>query len=69
MISIWEWHVVFLEAYPEKSKDELLAKEAHYIRIMQRVIKNIPMETKKMYRNDNKKRGSETKKSMVVCLS
>ena len=54
--------IVLVEAYPCNSKDELRAKEAHYIRNFECVNKNIPDRTYKEYYADNKNKIAERKK-------
>jgi hypothetical protein len=46
--------IVLLESYPCNSKDELSAKEAHYIRTLKCVNKCVPLRTKKEYRQECK---------------
>jgi hypothetical protein len=46
--------IVLVEAYPCNTKDELTAREAHYIRNFECVNKNIPDRTIKEWRKDNK---------------
>jgi hypothetical protein len=47
-------NIVLIELCPCKSKDELSAKEAHYIRTLECVNKCIPGRTQKQYVEDNK---------------
>jgi ribosome-interacting GTPase 1 len=47
-------HIILLELCPCNSKDEMNAKEAHYIRTLTCVNKNIPGRTDKQYREDTK---------------
>ena len=46
--------IVLVENYPCNSKNELHAREAHYIRSMKCVNKVIPLRTKKEYYEDTK---------------
>jgi ribosome-interacting GTPase 1 len=46
--------IVLIESFPCSSKDELIAKEAHYIRTLECVNKVIPKRTNKEYKEDNK---------------
>jgi hypothetical protein len=46
--------IVLVEAYPCNTKDELRAREAHYIKNFECVNKNIPNRTIKEWREDNK---------------
>jgi len=46
--------IILLELYPCNSKDELSAKEAHYIKTLNCVNKVIPGRTQKQYVQDNK---------------
>ena len=48
--------IVLLESYPCNSKDELTAKEAHYIKTNDCVNKIVPQRSSKEYREDNKER-------------
>ena len=45
--------ITLLESFPCNSKDELLSREAHYIRTLKNVNKYIPLRTKKEWRMDN----------------
>lgn len=47
-------NIVLIELSPCNSKDELSAKEAHYIKTLKCVNKNIPGRTQKQYVQDNK---------------
>ena len=49
-----DYNIILLESYPCKSKDELLARERHYIELLECVNKNIPSRTKKEWYEDNK---------------
>ena len=46
--------IVLIESVNAKSKDELYAKEAHYIKSMCCINKFIPLRTPKEYRDDKK---------------
>jgi hypothetical protein len=46
--------IILLELVNAKSKDELISREAFFIRSLKCVNKNIPDRTKKEYREDNK---------------
>ena len=46
--------ITLLESYPCNSKDELAAREAHYIKSMSCVNKYVPLRTKQDYREDNR---------------
>jgi len=46
--------ITLLENFPCESKDELRAKEAYYIRILQCVNKCVPGRTKAQYKNDHR---------------
>jgi hypothetical protein len=48
--------IVLLELVNVNSKEELHQREAHYIRTLKCVNKNIPSRTKKEYREDNKEK-------------
>lgn len=54
--------IVLIENYPCESKDELRAREAHYIKSFECVNKNIPGRTDKEYREDNKNKIAERDK-------
>ena len=45
--------ITLLESFPCISKDELHAREAHYIRLLKNVNRCIPLRTKKEWRIDN----------------
>jgi hypothetical protein len=46
--------IVLLEDCPCESKDQLSAREAHYIRTLECVNKTIPLRTRAEYRQDNR---------------
>jgi hypothetical protein len=46
--------IVLLESFPCNSKDEAHSKEAHYIKTLDCVNKNIPNRTKKEWRDEHK---------------
>ena len=46
--------IVLLENCPCETKDQLSAREAHYIKTLTCVNKNIPLRTHKEYREDNR---------------
>ncbi len=52
-------NIILLELCPCKSKDELNAKEAHYIRTLKCVNKVIPGRTQKQYIEENKNKIKE----------
>jgi hypothetical protein len=54
--------IELLENYPCNSKDELNAREGHYIRTLNCVNKNITGRTRKEYNEDNKEKILEYKK-------
>ena len=54
--------IVLLESVDAKSKDELLAREAHYIKTMKCVNKVVPLRTYKEYKADNRDHILELKK-------
>jgi hypothetical protein len=47
-------HTILVATFPGRSKDELTAREAHYIKTIKCVNKVIPMRTRAEYRTDNK---------------
>jgi bifunctional DNA-binding transcriptional regulator/antitoxin component of YhaV-PrlF toxin-antitoxin module len=47
-------HIILVKSFPCASKDELTAREAHYIKTIKYVNKVIPMQTREEYRTDNK---------------
>ena len=49
-------NILLIESVNANSKDELHARENHYIKSLKCVNKNIPSRTNKEYRNDNKER-------------
>ena len=49
-------NILLIESVNANSKDELHAREKHYIKKMKCVNKVIPSRTKKEYKNDNKER-------------
>lgn len=51
--------IVLVENYPCKTKDELTAREAYYIKNFECVNKYVPNRTRKEYLEDNKERISE----------
>ena len=46
--------ITLIESFPCDSRDELTAREAHYIKSMQCVNKVVPMRTRQEYREDNR---------------
>ena len=56
--------IVLLESVDAKSKDELLAREAHYIKTMKCINKVIPLRTRQQYKEDNKERITEYRLSI-----
>jgi hypothetical protein len=75
--------IVLVEEFPCENKQQLVAREAHYIRTHECVNKCIPNRTKKQYREDNrdtikskleqyrkdnKEYISEQKKQTMVCV-
>ena len=52
-------NIILLEAFICNTKDELHAREAHYIKTINCVNKNIPNRTMKQYIEDNKDKLSE----------
>jgi hypothetical protein len=51
--------IILLENVPCRTKEELVAREAHYIRTMKCVNKVTPNRTKEEYRNDNREKKRE----------
>lgn len=48
--------ITLIESFPCNSKDEVHAREAHYIKTLECVNKNIPLRTRKEYYEDNKEK-------------
>ena len=55
-------NIILLENSPCNSKDQLIAKEAYYIRLLPCINKNIPGRAQKEYKNENKEHIKETDK-------
>jgi hypothetical protein len=58
--------IVLLESCPCESKDELHAREAHYIRTIQCVNKMIPQRTQQEYKLDNQEKIKEDGKQYYI---
>jgi len=56
------YDISLLESYPCNTRDELKAREKHYIKTMECVNKNIPLRSKSEYHQDNKEKIAEKKK-------
>jgi hypothetical protein len=54
--------IVLIEDYPCNSKEELFARERHWINISKCVNKNLPCRTNKEWREDNKEKIKENQK-------
>ena len=54
--------IILLESVSSNSKDVLLSRKAHYIKILKCVNKIIPLRTSKEYREENKEKLKEYKK-------
>ena len=54
--------ITLIEFVNANSKDELLSREAYYIRNTNCINKQIPLRTKKQYRQDNKEKIKDIKK-------
>ena len=54
--------ITLIELVNANSKDELLSREAYYIRNTNCINKQIPLRTKKQYRQDNKEKIKDIKK-------
>ena len=61
-IGIEHFHIELIENYPCESKDQLRAREGHYIREMATLNKRIETRTDKEWREDNKEYIQEWKK-------
>ena len=62
IIKTGQYRIELIESFPCDSRDELNAREGHYIRQMDCVNKVIPGRTKKEYRENNREKISELKK-------
>jgi hypothetical protein len=60
-------HIVLLETCPCESKQKLHEREAHGIKRILNVNKNIPGRTRKMWYEEHKEKISEKGKAIVVC--
>jgi len=54
ILELGNYKIVLIELYPCNSKDELIARERHYIENLDCLNKHIPGRTKKEYYQDNK---------------
>jgi hypothetical protein len=60
--------IVLVEEFPCENKQQLLAREAHYIRTNECVNKCIPGRTRKQHYDENKEKISEKRKEKKVCV-
>ena len=58
--------IVLLEIVNANSKDELQAREKHYIKLLNCVNKYVPMRTKQEYKDDNKVKILEYQKQYKI---
>ena len=58
-------NIALLELFPCESKDELVSKEAYYIRKLDCVNKVIPDRTMNEWREDNKDKIKEDKNNII----
>ncbi len=59
--------IILLESFPCNSKDELTARERHYIEQLNCVNQVIPTRTRKEYYDDNKSEINNKKKKKIEC--
>jgi len=59
--------IILIETFPCSSKDELNAKEAHYIRTLSCVNKIIPGRTQKQYMEEHHEYFSNRSKELIEC--
>ena len=60
--SVSNCQIVLIETVNAESKDELLAREKHYIKSVKCVNKNIPGQTNKEYRENHKEESAKAQK-------